>query len=149
MTNNDMLKLGLAGLLLVAAAAIFALLSSRRPIPDIDEAKSLWYCAACRSGFELTGAQGSAAVRQRTVPDSAPSGDNGAQPRRPGRAVFEVVTCPFCGEPTGVAARRCPGCGEVFAARTSEGEAAICPNCRWDPATGRKASETAATTGDE
>lgn len=141
MTSKDKLKLGIAGLLLLVAVLIFLKLSSRNPIPDAEEARTLWYCTACRSAFELTGDQAAVAIRQRAVGPTAPPSEDEPQARRPGRTLVEVVTCPFCKELAGMPARRCPECGEVFAARAKDGEAAICPNCRWDPKQGRRLDE--------
>jgi hypothetical protein len=141
MTSKDKLRLGLAGGLLLVAGLLFALLSRTPDIPKGPETKTLWYCWACRSSFELTGSQTAEAIRERLVRPTKSGAKGQSAPRLPGRTNVEVVTCPFCKELAGVAARRCPSCGEVFAARTKDGAIAVCPNaeCWWDPTTGRRA----------
>jgi hypothetical protein len=141
MTSKDKFRLGLAAVLLAAAGAVFAVLSSISDIPSDPEAKTLWYCAACRSGFELTGPQTAEAVRQKVVRPPVANADGKPLPRLPGVTSVEVVACPFCKQLAGVPARRCPNCGEVFPVRTENGGVAVCsnPDCQWDPTTGRKA----------
>lgn len=147
MTSKDKLKLGLACVLLIAAGLLLAVLSSTNDIPDDPDAKTIWYCTACRSSFELTGLQTASAVRQKSARSSSADGES--LPRRPGITTIDVVGCPFCKQLAGVPARRCPNCGEVFPARTDAGKVAICPNpeCQWDPTTGRKAEGTRMATG--
>ncbi|HVP09713.1 MAG TPA: hypothetical protein VMV94_00840, partial [Phycisphaerae bacterium] len=138
MTAKDRTKLGIAAGLLLTAIALFVLLAPQKDQAiEADEAKTLWFCTACKSGFALTGAQTAELARtRRTTTQSVP---DTLQFRRPGRDVVEITKCPFCGEWAGVSARRCPDCGEVFPARAKSGDIAVCPGCKWDPTTARKA----------
>ena len=149
MTSKDKAKLGFAGGLLLLAVVLFMVLTPRRgQATELDEAKTLWYCTACKSGFPLTGAQTAEMVRTRQV--LPPASTDAPHARRPGRTVIEIAKCPFCGEWAGVPARRCPNfdCGETFPARTKSGEIAVCPGCKWDPTTGKKAEEARARQGE-
>jgi hypothetical protein len=150
MTSKDKVKLGLAAGLLLVAVALFVLLGPRKgEIPDAGEAKTIWYCTACKNGFELTGVQTAEMVRLRRTETTSQSSPDSARPRRPGRSTAEVTKCPFCGEWAGVPARRCAGCGEIFPARTRNGQIAVCPGCKWDPTTGSKADGIRARLGEE
>jgi DNA-directed RNA polymerase subunit RPC12/RpoP len=135
MTSKDRIRLGAAAALLVVAFALFALLWPKLGhIPDLEETKTLWYCTACKSGFELTGQQRADLVAQRRVEDGKAMEADRVRARRPEQTVMDVAKCPFCGSWSGVRARRCPQCGEVFAAKTSKGAQAVCPHCGWNPA---------------
>jgi hypothetical protein len=150
MTSKDKVRLGLAAGLLLVAVLLFVLLAPRRgEIPDAGEAKTIWYCAACKNGFELTGVQTAEMVRLRRVQATTQSSPDAAQPRRPGRSAVEVTKCPFCGEWAGVPARRCGACRLIFPARAKDGEIAVCPDCKWDPTTGAKAEGVRARLGEE
>lgn len=140
MTSQDKFKLALAVALLLLAVGVFYLLSpGKGAMVFAPEARTLWYCTACKSGFELSGEQTAAMVRLTHKVDGLPSDGVAATPRRPGRTVIEITKCPFCAELAAVPARRCPVCGEMFALRTKTGEIAVCPNCEWNPTQDKKA----------
>jgi hypothetical protein len=148
MTSKDKAKLGLATGLLLLAVVLFMVLTPRKgQATELDEAKTQWYCSACKSGFSLTGAQTAAMARLHRPPSKSPS--DAIQPRRPGRDIIEITKCPFCGEWAGIPARSCPDCGETFPSRAKNGAIAICPACKWDPTTGRKAEGARVRLGEE
>ena len=150
MTSKDKVKLGLAAGLLLVAVLLFVLLNPRKnEIPDTGDAKTTWYCSACKNGFELTGAQTAEMVRLRRAEATTQDSSDAAQPRRPGRSTIEITKCPFCGEWAGVPARRCAACGEIFATRTRNGQFAVCPGCKWDPTTNSRAEGVRARLGEE
>jgi hypothetical protein len=150
MTSKDKAKLGLAAGLSILAAVLFIFLAPpSRAISDANEAKTLWYCSACKGGFELTGAQTAEMARIRRP--AAHASSDSPRPWRPGREVVEVTKCPFCGEWAGAPARRCPNpnCGQVFAARDKDGRPALCPDCKWDPRLPGKSQGSMADNGGE
>jgi hypothetical protein len=146
MTSKDKAKLGLAaGLLLFALASFILSAPHKRKIPNVEEARTFWYCSACKNGFQLTGPQTAEMTRMRRP--ATPTSQGTAQPRRPGRDVIEITKCPFCGEWAGVPARRCPKCGETFAARAGNGAITACPRCGWDPTAHQPAGDLPAIGG--
>jgi hypothetical protein len=125
----------------------FVLSSDSVDIPDTEETKTAWYCTETNQGFELTAKQMADMVQQRRVEDAGDS-DSGPQMRRPGSTTIEVAKSPFTNDWTGVAARKCGDCGTIFPAKAKDGEVNICPKCKWDPMTGRKAEGDRAYIGE-
>lgn len=133
-------KVILAAALLVTAGVIYFVMNgSDDGAAALAGDKSLWFCTSCQKSFELTPAQAQTDVHAELRSTGDASTDEPQARGRGDRVMFNVAKCPSCGQWKGEAARKCPDCGEVFIARTSKGETAICPKCKWDPSTGRKA----------
>lgn len=124
---SNTIKLSIAILLFTVAIILFFVLNAQEGIPDTEETKTVWFCSPCNQGFELSGPEMVEKISTGRL--NARSDQEG-----PVRLRFvEVAECPHCKEKTGTAARRCPECNQIFAARTKEGGVAVCPKCQWNP----------------
>ncbi len=111
------LALGSAIIIVIYSAA-----GSQRG-PDLPD--TFWFqCTDCRHKYQLTYEE----FRQQAPPNPRDVSDG--QP--------PTLACPACAKPTAVNARKCPECGEVFAAwelgtRRSNLARSVyeCPNCGW------------------
>ncbi|MCG8407354.1 MAG: hypothetical protein MI923_19320 [Phycisphaerales bacterium] len=141
MESRSKLKLGLAGLLMAVAVGLsLHHFFSGESVPDIEETKTVWYCTDCDKSFELSGRQSSTMVSKQPA-ENRESDAGQPTPHRAGGRFVELARCPGCNEQSGVRARRCHDCETCFRARTEAGAITVCPKCRWNPVTDKKADE--------
>ena len=133
MTGKDVAKVGVAVLLMGGAAALFFLRGDEEPPPETEETQSYWYDPQEKKGFALTAEQSQTDVRLIKAERAAGDDSTGPIANRMKHATLTRAKSPFTGEWSGVPARKCEKCQEIFAAEGADGEAAVCPKCGWDP----------------
>jgi hypothetical protein len=134
MSANN-IKLAVAVVVLLAAGTIYHFTSDPASNDSGDDTKTEWYCTACNKPFVLTAAELAKSMRLAEREVKKESGPTDA-PQARGRGnvtTVNIAKCPFCKEWHGEAARTCAKCGEIFPAKTKEGEPTVCPKCGWDP----------------
>jgi len=137
MSGNAKTKVGVAAGLLVLAAAILAYSYSGPEVPPDFDQTSFWYCTNCKAGFEIKGN-----APEGTFKDVQPSAPADGELRANRRGILQterLAKCPKCGQHSGHAGRKCGVCQTAFRLYTPDGRPMICPNCKWDPLTGREA----------
>jgi hypothetical protein len=137
MSGKDTSKLAMAALLLVVAGGLFFYQSRSAEGGPEGEDVSHWYCTKSRQYFSLRGEESDSKVKSmRKAPAAGAGGEPAA--RTPASASVVMALSPYSNEWTGVAAMKCPHCGEVFVMETEGSEESICPKCEWNPRTGGK-----------
>ncbi len=144
MESSQVWKVIVAGGLLALAVVLYVNLSSPDDdIPESPESATTWYCTACEKMFDVSAADADEVVRTAVATGSA-DGESGAPPAARGRgrqAFVRQAKCPTCEAWTGVETAQCHECQTVFATQSADGKPAVCPQCRWDPATGEIADD--------
>ncbi|MCB9854971.1 MAG: hypothetical protein H6818_04730 [Phycisphaerales bacterium] len=135
--QNSKFKIGVAVGLLIVAAGIVIYTNTGSEIPSDVDRSTYWYCPKCDAGFELKDPPPEGSLVEVAI---EPEDSGKPSPVRQVRKTVTMAKCPTCGEAVAVAGVKCAECGAAFRKFNDKGDVLICPKCKWDPVTGKKAA---------